>query len=97
MFNILKKNTSKPVNENFELISQLVIKILGIDRQKIVLTPDMKFEDIGFDSIMFINLLLSLEDIIGVDIEIIASEIDPSSIQTLNDVVQLLDKFKKHL
>ena len=90
-----KKDRIKPKDESFELIKQLVIKILGNDAQQVALTPDTKFEDIGFDSIKFINLLLSLEDIIDVDLETIVAETDPSSIITINDVVQLLNRLKR--
>jgi len=97
MINIFKKKEIViSTNESFEQIKQLVTTILGDDTQQIDLKLDTKFEDIGFDSIKFINLLLGLEDLIDIDLETIAAEIDPASIQTLNDVVQLLDKLKKH-
>jgi acyl carrier protein len=90
-----KKKADTSTNESYELVKQLVTNILGDDSQQVDLKPDTKFENIGFDSIKFINLLLSLEDLIDIDLEVIAAEIDPSSIQTLNDIVELLDKLKK--
>ena len=97
MINIFKRKEQASLNsESFELIKQLIITILDDNGQQIVLLPHTKFEDIGFDSIKFINLLLGLEDLIDIDLETIATEIDPSSIQTLNDIVQLLNKLKKN-
>jgi acyl carrier protein len=82
-------------NGSFELVKDLVSKILADDLGDIELTPETKLEDIGYDSIKFINLLLSLEDIINVDLENIAAEIDPASIRKISDIVELVEKFKK--
>jgi len=96
MINIFKKKSSEPLNGSFEMVKQLVIKILGDNAGQFILTPDTKFEEIGFDSIKFISLLLHLEDLTDVDIETIALEINLSSIQTLAEIAQLLDKLNNN-
>lgn len=92
MFNLFKSKSTFGTTDNFELIKSLVSKLL--EDEKISLTMDTKFQDIGFDSIRFINLMLNLEDIINVDIETIASEIDLSSLQTLGDLSEIINKLK---
>jgi|WetSurMetagenome_2_1015567.scaffolds.fasta_scaffold127140_2 acyl carrier protein len=96
LINFSKKNNKPNLgqDENFELVKTLVLDLLKSQSGDIELTRDTKFEDIGFDSIKFINLLLSLEDLINVDLEVLAAEIDPTSIQKISDVVSLVEKLK---
>lgn len=81
-------------NNSFELVESLVLSLLDEKSGGVTLTPDTNLKDIGFDSIKFLNLFLSLEDIVNVDLETIVSEVDPSSVQKINDVVSIVEKFR---
>jgi len=89
-----KKQGEKNSNE-FELLSNLIKKILPEDRRNVELTPKTRFTDLGFDSMQFINLLLSLEDIINKDLEEIVAEIDIATLETIDDVVKVLKILKE--
>lgn len=89
-----KKSESKNNSDEFVLLSGLIKKILPDDIKNIELTPKTKFIDLGFDSMQFINLLLSLEDIIEKDLEEIVAEIDMASIDTIEDVINILESLK---
>jgi acyl carrier protein len=82
---------------------EIFFKVVDLIKE---LTPDLKdylikggttFQELGFDSIKYINLMLSLEDIIGLELEIIVENIELSSITTLNDLVVVINKYNmKH-
>jgi acyl carrier protein len=91
MLTFFKKESKK--NQTFELLCGLIKDILPKDLN-IELSKETRFEDIGFDSMKFINLLLSLEDISNVNIDKIVAEIDMSNIDTIQDVVSILEKIK---
>ena len=54
-----------------------------------------EIDTLGIDSIKYINLFISLEEIIGKDLEDIVDSIDLSSIKTVNDVVELAKELQK--
>lgn len=85
-------------SEKFYGIESHVIELicsvceLEFKSQEIELSSPIK--DLGIDSIRFMNLLISIEDIIGRDIEDIIEGIEFSEINTVGDVVELVKKFK---
>jgi acyl carrier protein len=96
MINIFSKRKQEEKNcSEFELLSNLIKGILPEEKRTIELTLKTRFTDLGFDSIQFINLLLSLEDIINKDLEEIVAQIDIASIETIEDVVKVLKTLKE--
>jgi len=92
----LKRLGGKPerVDDDFVQIGQLLQEVIGRELGKGELTPETRLDDLGFDSIGYINLILHLEDLVDVDIEEIASRIDLTSVQTIGDAVRLLGELK---
>jgi acyl carrier protein len=87
LFNSRKKISSSTSIE--ELVFQKVREILPHDIKGIELKPEIKFAELGIDSVKYINLLYGLEDILNMDIEEIADQVDLYSINTIGDVIQL--------
>lgn len=56
---------------------------------------DSSIKDLGIDSIRFMNLLISIEDVIGCEIEDIIEGIEFSELKTVGDIVELVKKFKQ--
>lgn len=57
-----------------------------------VITPDMILsEDLGFDSLSLVELIVDLED--RFDIEIDESDLDPGHIKTVGEIYSLVDKY----
>ncbi|GGA81106.1 acyl carrier protein [Puia dinghuensis] len=91
LIGLAKKKNETTREEILGQIAGLIKKIGGEDYNDIPLTLDTNLKDLGFDSIKFMNLVLSLEDVVGKDIEDIISEIDDlSSINTIRDVVDMV-------
>lgn len=91
MFKIFKsKNQTVDKSESFEQICSALKEVMPSELQDIVLKEETKIETLGIDSIKYINLFISLEDIIGKELEDIVDSIDLSSIKTVNDVVELV-------
>jgi acyl carrier protein len=91
-FNKPRKNQATE-NERLFALYSLIRNVLGEEGENIKLTPYTVLEEIGFDSIKYIHLLLSLEDIIDANLEEIISEIDLASLRTIADVASMMDKF----
>jgi len=92
-----KKKSKSLLNRktSLELVKSLIYDAFDGELTS-VLTLDTTLEEIGFDSIKFINLMLSLEDVINADLEVIAADIDVASINTINDLVIIVDKYTKN-
>lgn len=93
--NLFKRPKPEPPSDQLQLLYGLIVNVLDKDSANIVLTPETRLEDIGFDSIKYIHLLLSLEDIVKADLEKIVSEMDLSSINTIKDIHELLVRIKR--
>lgn len=65
----------------FEAIAKIVAERTGCDLSEI--TPDSKFADLGIDSLDTVELLMNLEDEIGMELEL------DQKVETIDD----LDKF----
>lgn len=66
----------------------------GVDRQA-ELSPSTELQSLGMDSMRYINLLLSLEDIIGKELDEVAEYIDLPMIVTVGDLVDLVERLRK--
>lgn len=82
-------------NEIFEEICVILKEfIIGEEAQNIVLEPSTELESLGIDSVKYINLFLNLEDVIGKELDEVAEFIDMENIQTVNDLVELVQELK---
>ncbi len=85
-------------NERFQNIENQVVDLicgvceLEVNDQSVSL--DSSIKDLGIDSIRFMNLLISIEDVIGREIEDIIEGIEFSELKTVGDIVELVKKFK---
>lgn len=96
MFKIFKKNSNKIKVEENSTFSKIVEAICLVNPE--VTSDNVKLktrlEHLGIDSIKFMNLLISFEDILGKDIEDFIDEIDVSKLETVDDIVLLIEKIK---
>jgi acyl carrier protein len=77
----LLKNTEEECIMYFDTIAKIVSKRTGCDAADV--KPESKFSELGIDSLDTVELLLNLEDEIGIEIEL------DQKIETVDD----LDKF----
>jgi acyl carrier protein len=92
------KRQEKKVSEIdcFDQVCTALKEVMPEELRTKVLKEDIKIESLGIDSIKYINLFISLEEIIGKELEEIVESIDLSSIKTVNDIVELVQKLKKN-
>lgn len=76
----------------FASVCEVIEKILGHELAGRKLTPETRLDDIGFDSVRYLDLMLSFEDITDLPIDEIAEHVDLLSIQTIGDAVRFLSK-----
>ena len=91
-----KKTRAIDHNKDFQLVCNALREIMPENMQQIKLDENTKIETLGIDSIKYINLLISLEEIIGKELEEIVDSIDLSSIKTVKDLVELVEKLQKN-
>lgn len=70
----------------FEKIVELLVQSKGMDVQEI--TMESNFQELGLDSLDMVELLMTLEDTVGITLEP-----DPA-IKTVSDLVQYIDSAK---
>lgn len=71
---------------------EIINSILTEKRFSDTITSDMKLsEDLGFDSLSLVELIVDLED--RFDIEIDESDLDPSQLKTVGQIYSLVDKY----
>ena len=89
-----KKKEVNIIEDEFKVVRDIIKGIIPeiTDSQ---LTPKTTFEEIGFDSIKFINLVLSLEDFIGKELEEIVADLDLATLKRVEDLVKFIQKVKK--
>jgi acyl carrier protein len=88
IFNKAKKTTPDE-SQDFDQVYRMLRDLLP-DVKEADLKPDTRLEALGFDSIKYINLVLTLEDVVNMGMEEIVGEIDLASVQTIRDVVNLI-------
>ena len=67
----------------FEAIAELIAERNDCDPSTI--TPDMKFSDLGIDSLDTVEMLMNLEDKIGQEIEL------EEKVETVGDLVDYIE------
>lgn len=80
----------------FDEVFRVLVAMLGedvADRQA-ELSPSTTLQSLGMDSMKYINLLLSLEDIIGKELDEVAEHIELSEINTVGDLVALVERLR---
>jgi acyl carrier protein len=80
----------------YDEVCQLLIAMLGEDgaARQTDLSPATPLQSLGMDSMKYINLLLSLEDIIGKELDEVAEYIDLSEITTVGDLVAMVERLR---
>ena len=58
------------------------------------INKDTLFTSIGFDSVKYINLLLQLEDVVGIELEELVEKMDLTQINTIEDLHTFLKNIK---
>lgn len=81
----------------FDEVCRVLVAMLGADgaARQAELSPSTQLHSLGMDSMKYINLLLSLEDIIGKELDEVAEHIDLSVIVTVGDLVDLVERLRK--
>ena len=92
IFSKKKKENDSLNNENaeYKIICDSILKIKPDISFEI--KPDTGLQDIGFNSMDYINLMLSFEEIINKDIDYIVERIDLKTLVTVNDAVLKLQE-----
>jgi acyl carrier protein len=80
----------------FDEVCRVLVAMLGEGgaARRDELSPATPLHSLGMDSMKYINLLLSLEDIIGRELDEVAEHIDLSEIVTVGDLVALVERLR---
>ena len=79
----------------YDEVCRVLIAMLGEGAAlKGDLTPSTSLQSLGMDSMKYINLLLSLEDIIGKELDEVAEHIDLAEINKVGDLVALVERLR---
>ena len=91
MFNLFRKKRNSVDRKNcFEQICTALKEVMPQELRNMKIKPETKIDYLGIDSIKYINLFISLEDIIGKELEDIVDSIDLSIVATVSDIVDLV-------
>lgn len=89
-----KKNDTGPSPEGLESVVRAIRELLPEEQKSTSLSMDTKLNELGFDSIQYINLIFQLEQNSTKSLEDIAAEMDLSEINSIGDIVQLMGRLK---
>jgi acyl carrier protein len=80
----------------YDEVCRLLVAMLGKDGavRQADLSPSTLLRSLDMDSLMYINLLLSLDEIIGKELDEVAEHIDLSEITTVGDLVALVERLR---
>ncbi|TDB84789.1 acyl carrier protein [Actinomadura sp. KC216] len=80
----------------YDDVCRALIAMLGADgaARQADLSPSTPLESLGMDSMKYINLLLSLEDIIGKELDEVAEHIELAEITTVGRLVDLVERLR---
>lgn len=99
MFKKWRKNKAQTANspaQSLDTVVGLIREIMGEQLPpNLSLNADTQLTAIGFDSINYINLVLSLEDLLNVEMEKILQDVDITDFQTIGDIANFVDDFPK--
>lgn len=73
-----------------EQVKSLIKEISGVD--KITINKKLQ-DDLGIDSLGLITLLVEIEERFGFELE--ESDMDPFAMQTVSDVIKLVEKYNE--
>jgi acyl carrier protein len=71
----------------FEKVQEIIANELGIEKEKVLMTSRLA-EDLGADSLDAVELIMTLEDEFGIEVDDEAAQ----SIKTVADIVKFLEK-----
>lgn len=92
LFNKKKAETNSD-NVYFQ-ICEILKEVMPEEYRDKELSDETQIETLGIDSIKYINLFISLEEIIGKELTEIIDSIDLASIKTVNDIVELVHELR---
>ncbi|HEX3961490.1 MAG TPA: hypothetical protein VHZ03_33515 [Trebonia sp.] len=80
----------------YDEVCRLLVAMLGKDGavRQADLSPSTLLRSLDMDSLKYINLLLSLDEIIGKELDEVAEHIDLSEITTVGDLVALVERLR---
>ena len=80
----------------FDEVCRVLVAMLGEDGagRQAELSPSTPLRSLGMDSMKYINLLLSLEDIIGRELDEVAEHIDLAEVVTVGDLVAMVERLR---
>ena len=82
---------------NEKMVIEMLGQIISSKRKvTISLTSNLR-DELGIDSIKLLNLILDVEKVLKIDITTLSEDIDFSNIETVADIVRILDSVTKQL
>jgi acyl carrier protein len=80
----------------YDEVCRVLVAMLGEDgaAREADLSPSVTLQSLGMDSMKYINLLLSLEDIIGKELDEVAEHIDLAHLVTIGDLVAMVERVR---
>ncbi|MEU9336634.1 acyl carrier protein [Streptomyces sp. NPDC048290] len=80
----------------FDEVLRVLVAMLGEDvaERRAELSASTPLQSLGMDSMKYINLLLSLEDSIGKELDEVAEHIELSEVATVGDLVALVERLR---
>jgi acyl carrier protein len=89
-----KKKAVKNSDDVYFQICEALKEVMPEEYRDKELYSETQIETLGIDSIKYINLFISLEEIIGKELTEIVDSIDLASIKTVNDIVELVHELR---
>lgn len=90
-----KPKAGKEQGDSFKLVSEAIKSLLPDDLKQHTLTGETRLHELGFNSIQYINLVFQLESLSNKGLEEIAGEMDLSELQTVGDIVELVERLNR--
>lgn len=90
-----KPKTGKEQGDSFTLVNEAIRSLLPDDLKQHTLTAETRLQELGFNSIQYINLVFQLESLSNKGLEEIAGEMDLSELQTVGDIVELVERLNR--
>jgi len=90
-----KSKTGKDRGDSFQLVAEAIRGLLPDDLKQTTLTSATRLQELGFNSIQYINLVFQLEGLSNKGLEEIAGEMDLSELQTVGDIVELVERLNR--